>query len=140
MKNFTILFFFAFLFGCVTKSKMIVIDYKYIDDIKQQRINLSFKNDANFTVCLTPEDWPNKGHKINQASDEVFLIVGDRKFPIQDFNTGYCPKGCEIHVKPGEEVFATIPYEEFSLPKSLYEERKILDFHPNGHACTHRNK
>lgn len=124
-----------FLFGCAAQSKLIEINYQYVDNIKEGRVDLSFKNNSNYTVCLTPEDWPNKGHKINQASNEVFLVVGDKKFPIQDFNTGYCPKGCEIYVKPGEQISANLPYGEFDLPESLYSEKKILDFKPYGQKC-----
>lgn len=140
MKTLTLILIVTVLSSCTTNTKMVVINYQYTDNTREKSIQLSFINHEKHAVCLSPEDWPNEGHKINHASGELFLIIGDKRFPIQDFNTGYCPKGCEIRVNPGEETFATIPYSEFNLPTSLYGEKKILAFQPIGQKCKMRHK
>src|SRR6266853_3851836 len=51
-------------------------------------------------MCLLAEYWPNLGGKINQ--DRVHLVVDHERFPLKDFNSGYCPQGCSLRVAPGE--------------------------------------
>jgi dienelactone hydrolase len=87
-------------------------------------------------MCLGPEHWPNRAGKLNQASDVVFLAVGDQKFPIQEVNTGYCwGDECALRVAPGEDVAAFISYADFNLPERLWREPKTLEFRPQAFPC-----
>ena len=120
--------------SCASTTQLITIEYNFLDNIRERRIDLSYKNGTSHRLCLSPEDWPNSGHKLNQAGNEVFLVIGDKRFPIENFNTGYCPH-CVIRVNPGQQINASIPYGDFSLPESLYHEVKQLEFRPAAYRC-----
>jgi len=124
------------LTACATAAHSSFIEYGFFDQPEQQRLELRYRNETKQTMCLAPEHWPNRAGKINQASDVVFLIVGSERFPIQDFNTGYCRGDeCSLRVAPGEEVAAFIPYADFKLPERLWREAKTLEFRPQAYAC-----
>lgn len=106
--------------SCVSTSGLFPIEYAFTDMPEKRRIELRYHNTSEQTVCLLPEFWPNQAGKINQASGEVFLLVGDRRFAIEDFNTGYCPD-CRLAVAPGETVRASIGYDAFDLPEALVD-------------------
>ena len=96
---------FAFLaFSCASSWKPIPTEFVVKDKPSENRIEVLFTNETEELLCLLPEHWPNQAGKINQASDYVFLLVADRRFPIQDYDTGYCPEGCALVVRPGERV------------------------------------
>lgn len=121
--------------GCATQSVLTPIKYEYVDAPAERRIEVTYRNITGVTMCLLPEHWPNQAGKINQASDSVFLVVGQERFPVVDFNTGYCPQGCATHVAPGEKVSSSIPYADFSLPERLKDAPKTLEFSPTAFAC-----
>ena len=123
--------------GCATSTEIFPIVYEFVDLPEQRRIELSYRNDRGVAVCLTPEFWPNHAGKIDQASDIIFLVVGDHRFPIEEFNTGYCP-GCAVRVEPGETVRATIVYESFGVPDALANKEKRLIFTPKASRCDRR--
>lgn len=123
------------LSGCATTTELIPIKYELVDNPKKSRLELSYQNGSDTTMCLLPEHWPNAAGKINQASGSVYLIIGGEQFPIEDFNTGYCPQGCATHVAPGERVTAFIPYSDFDLPSHLRAEPKSLQFSPKAFRC-----
>jgi len=123
--------------GCVSSGGLFPIDYEFIDHPNERRVAIRYRNDSTHTVCLLPEFWPNQAGKINQASREVFLVVGKERFAIEEFNTGYCPD-CALRVGPGEEVVASIGYNLFGLPESLVEKEKYLEFRPKAYRCGHR--
>ena len=124
------------LVACATTAHSSLIAYRFFDQPEQQRVELRYKNDTRQTMCLAPEHWPNHADKINQASDIVFLLVAGQRFPIQDFNTGYCSGGeCSLRVAPGEEVAAFISYADFNLPQELWFEVKTLEFQSQAYAC-----
>lgn len=124
-----------FLVSCISTSALIPVQYELIDDPGQARVELRYRNDSDHTMCLLPEHWPNAAGKIHSASDTVFLIVGGQRFPIEEFNTGYCPQGCATRVAPGEEVIAFIPYSDFDLPESFRNKPKELQFSPKAFRC-----
>ena len=121
--------------GCATQSALKPIKYEYADVPAERRIEVAYRNTTGVTMCLLPEHWPNQAGKINQASDSVFLVVGQERFPIESFNTGYCPQGCATRVAPGEKVSSSIPYADFSLPERLKDAPKTLEFSPMAFAC-----
>ena len=121
--------------ACATIVELVPVSYRFVDDPANREFRLSFRNTTRHSLCLNPEDWPNAAGKINQASDRVAIIIGDRRFPIQDFNTGYCIGGCPIRVRPGEEVAASISYSDFEIPAALYSSDKRLEFSPHAFRC-----
>lgn len=126
------------LSGCASTTALIPINYRMVDNPQKERIELSYRNESSKTMCLLPEHWPNAAGKINQASDVVDVVVGEERFPIEDFNTGYCPQGCATYVAPGEQVSAFIPYSAFGLPHRLVNELKALEFAPKAFECRPR--
>lgn len=125
--------------GCATSGRLFPIEYEYSDDPSQERIEVRYKNDLHRTVCLLPEFWPNSAGKIDAAPGSCVLIVGQERFPIERFNTVYCP-GCATPVAPGETLTATIPHAAFNLPASLIQETKRLEFIPKGFHCKDSRK
>ncbi len=121
--------------GCATQSALKPIKYDYVDVPAERRIEVTYRNFTGVAMCLLPEHWPNQAGKINQASDIVFLVVGQERFPIENFNTGYCPQGCATRVAPGEKISSSIPYADFSLPERLMDAPKALEFSPKAFAC-----
>ncbi len=123
--------------SCASSNRMISIEYQFVDIPEERRIELIYENSHPKTVCLLPESWPNQGGKINQASEYVFLVIGGERFPLVDFNTGYCPEedGCAIYVAPGEEISASISYGDFNVPEDLINTKKRLDFSPVAFEC-----
>lgn len=118
------------LLGCTSGTGPIPIEYTFSDYPNERRIELGFANESEDFLCLLPGCWPNQAGKIHFASEYVFLIVNDQRFPIVDFNTGYCQgrDGCATRVAPGEVVFASISYRDFSIPENLIEMPKTLEF------------
>lgn len=125
---------FLLITGCATKSTLAPINYRFVDNVEKQQIELTYRNESKRTLCLSPEQWPNSAGKIDQGSDYVFLLVGDRRFPVEDFNTGYCPK-CSTAVAPNQEITSFISYKDFNLPSDLANKPKQLEFHPKAFEC-----
>lgn len=121
--------------ACATATELIPISYDVVDDPTHREFRVSFRNATDSQLCLNPEDWPNAAGKIDQASDRVAVVIGDQRFPMLDFNTGYCVGGCPFRVRPGEELAASIPYSEFEIPASLEGSDKRLEFAPQAFRC-----
>ena len=69
------------LLACATTIEHAPLDWQLVDHPEESRIELVYSN--------------NTG-RFGQASvlkQSVFLVVGTERFPIEDFNTGYCPGG-----------------------------------------------
>lgn len=121
--------------GCSSTLALQPIEYQFIDVPAQSKVEVTYRNQSGTTMCLLPEHWPNQAGKINQAGDIVFLVVAGRRFPILDFNTGYCPQGCAIRVEPGETAAGFIRYADFELPEQLRDAPKTLEFSPMAFPC-----
>lgn len=126
---------FLAILGCASRTALMPINFEYRDDPGRKRVELTYRNSSRHAMCLLPEHWPNSAGKINQASDAVFLVVGQERFPIKDFNTGYCPQGCATRVAPGALLSAFIAYEDFGLPDRLISAQKSLEFSPVAFEC-----
>ncbi|MGE0181101.1 MAG: hypothetical protein AB7F91_02485 [Parvularculaceae bacterium] len=121
--------------GCATaNSGPIAVDYQFLDRPDESRIELAYRNETGMTLCLSNDAWPSKRGKLDQMDDRVFLIVGAERFPIAYFEE-YCPSGCVTRVQPDEEIAASIPYAEFSLPERLRYEPKTLEFESRAYVC-----
>lgn len=105
------------------------------DNPERGGIELEYRNSSDLRLCLTADYWPNSAGKINMGSDVMFLVVGAERYPVKDFNTGYCPESCATKVDPGETLKAFIRYEEFGLPIDLQGREKKLEFVPKVFAC-----
>ncbi len=124
--------------ACATAADRAPITYQMIDHPDQNRIELHYRNDTRHPVCLTASFWPNADGKLYQTGDRVALIVGDRRFPIAQFNKGACiavELTCVARVAPGEEITGSIPYREFGLPARLRYTSKTLYFSPLAPEC-----
>lgn len=128
------------LAACSRATELRPIAYEFEDKPHEKAIHLVYRNDSGRTMCLLPEHWPNDAGKINQASNFVFLLVGEEKFAIENFNTGYCIPGpgapCATRVLSGGILRASIGYGQFRLPERLFESAKTLEFHPLAFTCS----
>lgn len=118
-----------------TAADFLFIKWSMVDDPIGKRINLEYTNSLGRGVCVGAGDWPNKFGNVHQWSELMFLVVKERRFPIRDFNTGYCVGECRIHVPPKATIRASIPYEEFALPEELHNEPKSLTYPVTGDFC-----
>jgi len=125
------------LVGCAaTKIVSVPIQYRLVDHPSEGRIELIFRNESSMHLCISADYWPNAAGKLNQMGDRVFLVVKGERYPIEDFNTGYCVgKACAKRVAPGEQISGSIPYQDFDLPEKLWGEPKSLEFTPQAYAC-----
>lgn len=121
--------------SCATASQLLPLDYTYNDQPQQKRIEVRYRNVSPQGLCVLPEHWPNPGGKIDQNGDAVFLVVGGRRFPLEPFNTGYCPGGCATYVAPGQEIVGFIRYRDFGLPADLEVAGKRLELAARGFSC-----
>jgi len=135
MRNYPAMLFLL-MTGCASSTVMTPIHYQFLDNPAERRIDLMYQNTSTHTMCLLPEHWPNSGGKINQAGDRVQLVVDHQHFPLEDFNTGYCPQGYSLRVPSGEKVVAFILYSDFKLPDRLASEPKMLEFAPLAYQCS----
>ncbi|MBP6014641.1 MAG: hypothetical protein KBA31_20605 [Alphaproteobacteria bacterium] len=128
------------LFCCAcsvsTTADFLFINWSMVDDPAGKRVTLAYTNTLDREVCMSVGDWPNKFGKVNQMSETMYLVVKQQRFPIRDFNTGYCVGvECQIRVSPKATIRANIPYEEFGLPEELRYERKSLTYPVTGDFC-----
>lgn len=126
------------LTACAAHSKLTRVEYRFADDPQNRNIELTYHNDTTRTMCLLPEHWPNQAGKIDQGSERMVLMVGSERFPVEDFNTGYCPEGCATRVAPGTILSVKVSYADFSLPERLWSATKTLEFSPLAYACSAR--
>ena len=139
MKILALVPFALFAVGCASNWKPVPTEYVFKDWPSEHRIEVLFTNDTDSRVCLLPEHWPNQAGKINQASEYVFLIVDGNRFPIEDFNTGYCPGGCSLVVRPGETVSSSVAYDDFRLPADLWHAPKQLELPVVAYSCPYED-
>ncbi len=124
------------LFGCAAGPTSRVFDVAptVTDEVSLHQFSVTYRNNNNKKVCLTPDNWPNSVGKVDQASSRVWATIEGRQYKIADFNTGYCPQ-CATKVQPGRTVEAKIPYSEFEIPEQLYQSEKSLHFQATAFFC-----
>jgi hypothetical protein len=124
-----------FLVGCASSGELVPVAYEFLDHPSERRVEVVYRNDSTHAMCLLPEHWPNQAGKVMEGARFVQLVIGQQRFPIENFNTGYCPQGCETRVAPGHKISASISYDDFKLPTALETEPKSLDFSPVAYLC-----
>lgn len=110
------------------------LPYSWADEVESRTFQLTYTNRTDRTVCLAPDNWPNEAGKVDQASSILWVTIVGKKYHIEDFNTGYCPD-CAVRVRPGQQVAASLRYDDFSIPEELYQARKTLHFDAVGFTC-----
>ena len=126
------------LLGCATTIEIVSIDYRLVDHPDEDRIELLYLNDTGKTLCLSADNWPSKVGALDQMGDVVFLVVGSERFPIMDTNMGVpvCYGVCARRVAPGEEISASIRYDDFvGYREGLRYQPKSLIFSPTAFVC-----
>lgn len=121
--------------GCATYGEPYPAEFKYTDDPVARRIELTYTNHTDKPTCFAQNMWPNAAGKLHFSSDSVFLVIDDQRFPIEDFNTGYCTEPCGTVVGPGETTTAFLRYQDFSVPSELRRRPKELVFQPMTFRC-----
>lgn len=110
--------------GCASNWEPVSMDYVVKDKPSEYRVDVFLTNDTKSRPCLLPEHWPNQAGKVNHSSDSIYLLVDGKRFPMENFNTGYCPGGCALVVRPGETVSSSVAYKDFQLPADLWSAPK----------------
>jgi hypothetical protein len=108
------------------------IDYRYEDRPQQKKIIVYFHNTSKKSICLGPENWPQKGILLNPGNEVSLEVAGQQYFlgPENDF----CPR-CDKKISPGEEIQGFFEYKSFGLKSELELSNKKLHFSSVGYSC-----
>lgn len=128
------------LFGCASSTTEIPsrigngfsINYTYADNVGQRRIDLSYTNTLNKSVCLGPESWPSNGVLLGDGT-RVYLVIEQKEFYLRA-EQDYCPQ-CNILVEPGDVIAGHLDYSSFGLTRMEEGKSKTLSFQPRGFDC-----
>ena len=123
------------LAGCVTSGAPMPVNWRYVDTPETRRIELYFRNETGKAICLSASYWPDSDGNLDTVVEGGFLLVGQERFALKNYNTAYCPEGCQLRVASGEEVREFLPYEYYDLPERLWGEPKTLEFRPQAYPC-----
>ncbi len=125
----------AALAGCATSRTPVPIDWRYVDNPEARRIEVHFRNENDKAVCLSASYWPDPDGMLDTVVEGGFILVGKERFALKNYNTAYCPKGCQLRIGGGEEIKEFLPYKYYDLPERLWQEPKILEFRPQAYVC-----
>jgi len=110
------------LTACASTGKLMPVPYEVADIPEQRRIEITYVNTFESSVCLLPEFWPNPAGKFGGEPETLFLIANAKRYPAKAYNPGYCVArksgDCSTVVAPGAQLKVSMPYEEFELPES----------------------
>lgn len=124
------------LFVCLTPLEYVELNWFYSDHPDEEQIEIGYKNDTSRSICLSPTDWPNEAGKVNEPQGAIAVSVDGKRFPMTDFNSGYCfGNDCTRRVSPGETILARMWYRDFNLPKIYWTHKKVLEFRAVGWIC-----
>lgn len=138
MKSALLVTIASLVIGLGSAITYVPVRWVLIDRPKEARIEIQFFNDTPQTLCISEGDWPTPTGTLNFMGDRVALLVGAERFPIRDFDTGYCDAhygGCVVRVSPGKKIRGLIPYEEFKLPERLRHAKKKLVYPVQSFVC-----
>jgi hypothetical protein len=112
-----------------------LVNWTMKDNPTQRRIEVQYTNSFSDAVCISEGAWPRGSGYVDSMSDSMFLVVGDKRFPIESFQAGFCFGACAIRVLPGASIQATIDYQRFALPDAFRFEKKMLIYPLVGGYC-----
>lgn len=112
------------------------VDYRVeiSDNPALERFDMRLTSLSDRALCYSPAQWPSRG-KVDSASTYVFAEIGERRYPIRDWNSGICVSGnaCGSRLAPHAEVDGFIAYAEFpTAPFSAAEEHRLIFSIPVG--------
>ncbi|MBP6011053.1 MAG: hypothetical protein KBA31_02395 [Alphaproteobacteria bacterium] len=138
MTRYIVLLFLLFgSFGCraASDSDSFFLDWKMIDNPTLGRIDIEYRNFESRAVCIAHGAWPTKAGRVDAMGDSMFLSVGKTRFPIEEFQAGFCFGECKTRVPSGASIEVSIGYERFKLPEALRFEKKTLTYPLVGSFC-----
>jgi hypothetical protein len=106
-------------------------DYAFsVSDIPaERRFKLTLEAKSRRLICTGKTRWPTGAGYMENASNKVSVIVGDRKYAYRDFEMDVCPfKACGNPVSNGMRLESSLFYRDFDLPEALYDAPKKLSY------------
>lgn len=138
-----VLFLGAALTGCEQRADAgdVEVHPRIVDRPDREQVELYYTNDTRHTLCLNYDSWPTSKGKIYNAGDLFALVVGGRRFPMENHDMhGYCiGEGCVASADPGATIFGFLSYNEFRLPIELRYEPKQLEYSMRAYSCDATN-
>ena len=120
--------------ACATAAvRYVTINYTVLDQPESRSLKLVYSNDQAKNVCIDSSNWPTPNGIIDNSGTEFYVEVDGNRHLLKR-QQDYCP-GCGVNVKPGQSVEATLKYEAFDLPDSLYSKPKSLHLKSVGFFC-----
>jgi hypothetical protein len=126
----------AFVTAADAASNDMVVRPEIVDLPEKARIELSYTNRTQHTLCFPAASWPNASGKMSSDGNSVALVVAHQRFPLEPFNTGYCTDVCATRAAPNATILGYLPYEGFRLPEHLMYEAKRLDISVHAYVCS----
>jgi len=123
------------LSACAVGKPYFPVSYGIRDNVQLASFEVEFQNKTKKPICLNTSNWPSPGGYLEGRQDDVWVNVGGKRFNIAPLDD-YCPT-CKLKIKPGAAIKATIPYSLFSIPESMYKEKKELNFQAMGYKCSY---
>lgn len=108
-----------------------------MDQSDMKRIELSYTNVTKHTLCFPDHYWPNANGALDRGGDAFAIVVGGRRFPIENRSLGgYCiGYECDTRVPPGGTIYSFLLYDDFHLPVELQLETKRLEYSVRAYQC-----
>ncbi len=127
---------FILFVGCSSVTDQImIIPVSWHDNPDKKIIEISIHNQMDRAVCTDSQNWPNQAGRIHYASDIVKLVIDSANYKYRDFDTGYCPKCGNKRLPPGSTLNGTLSYDDFDIPKNIYNHKKTLIYELKGWYC-----
>ncbi len=123
----------ALLLGHQANADGFTVHPRVVDRPDRERLELSFTSETTHYLCI--ENWPTPGGKLHFESATTALVVNGEKFPIEDFNTGYCTGFCGERIAPRTTISAYLLYKDFHLPAELRYAVKRLEYNVSAYRC-----
>lgn len=105
-------------------------EYEFLikTDKDNRRFELVLRSLSNQPICLDYEDWPNANGEMHFASDWVYIMVNNKKYPLAVSNFGSCvrnkPNACLLPIASGQELRGHLNFYNFGINTSELENIK----------------
>lgn len=126
-----------FLGSCASSMEVVLekLPINIKDNLAANRIEITYENTTNQDICLPYASFPLRGQSVNYGPGKILLSVDSVRYPLGDFDTGYCASDCSTSVPIGTSVFGFIKYSDFDLPEAEYFKSKNLVYEAYGYKC-----